>query len=146
MAIYLKIFPNSPLFLAIQAFFQQLGFQTSPWGVNIICIVLFTTLAWIIVTLLTPPDRKEKLQAFYEKVRPGGFWSEVAEGRGKLKSLSFHPFLGWLLSILVILFFLQGIGKLIFMHWTEGILFLLGGIIAGFFLLKLLKKIGWEVR
>ncbi|NIM89983.1 MAG: sodium:proline symporter [Candidatus Aminicenantes bacterium] len=145
MAIYLKIFPNSPLFLAVQTFFQQLGFQTSPWGVNIICIVLFTTSAWITVTLLTPPDRKEKLKAFYEKVRPGGFWSVAAEDKGKLKSLGFHPFLGWFLSILVILFFLQGIGKLIFMHWTEGMLFLLGGIISGFFLLKLLKKIDREV-
>jgi len=46
----------------------------------------------IIVTFLTPAVSKEKLEEFYRKVRPGGFWgvlsSEVRELPGKALSLS----------------------------------------------------------
>lgn len=146
MAIYLKLFPTSPLFSSFSLFFEQLGFKVDRWGMNIILIVLVTTLVWVTVTFLTPPDKKEKLQAFYEKVKPGGFWSPVLAHKGNTHKLGFYPFLGWALSVLVILFFLQGIGKMIFLSWTEGAFYLLGGSIAGFFLLKVLNKIDWEVK
>jgi len=146
MAIYLKIFPNSPLFSAFHSFFERLGFEASTWAVNIILIVVFTTLVWTTVTFLTPPDRKEKLQAFYEKVKPGGFWSSVTAGNQKANKLKLRPFVGWFLSIMLILFLLQGIGQLIFLRWKEGILYLLGGSLAGFFLIKIINKINWEVR
>lgn len=146
MAIYLKVFPHSPLFTGFSSLVEQLGFKVDRWGVNIILIVLFTTLAWIAVTLLTPPDRKEKLQAFYDKVKPGGFWSPVSSQNGKTHRLGFHPFLGWFLSVLVILLFLQGIGRMIFLHWLEGVLYLLGGSLAGFFLIRVVNKINWEVK
>ncbi len=46
----------------------------------------------IIVTFLTPAVSKEKLEEFYRKVRPGGFWgvlsSEIRELPGKTLSLS----------------------------------------------------------
>ncbi len=146
MAIYLKASPNSPLVAACFSFFEKLGFQVNPWAVNIILIVLFTTAVWIVVTFLTPPDRREKLRAFYEKVKPGGFWFPVSEGRAQSQIKTCHPFLGWFLSILVILLFLQGIGRLIFLHWVEGLLYILGGALAGLFLVKIIRNINWEVR
>ena len=145
MAIYLKIFPDSPLPSSLSSFFERLGFKVSAWGINIILIVFFTTLVWIIVTFLTPPDTIEKLRAFYEKVRPGGFWSPALAEKERGSQMKLHPFLGWLLSVLLILFLLQGIGKLIFLRWQEGILYLLGGSLAGFFLKKVINKINWEV-
>ena len=46
----------------------------------------------LIVTFLTPPVSKEKLEYFYRKVRPGGFWSpldkDVRDLPGKAISLS----------------------------------------------------------
>ncbi len=39
-----------------------------------------TTVSWIIVTLVTPPDDDEKLQSFYRKIRPGGRgWNKVIQ-------------------------------------------------------------------
>ncbi len=146
MAIYLKIFPNSYLPSSLSEFFEHLGFKVSAWGINIILIVFFTTVVWITVTFLTPADNLEKLRAFYEKVKPGGFWSPVLAQKEKASKLKLHPFLGWFLSILLILFLLQGIGKLIFLRWQEGLFYLLGGSLTGFFLAKIINKINWEVR
>ena len=46
----------------------------------------------VIVTFLTPPVSKEKLEEFYRKVRPGGFWGPLSPGirqlPGKALSLS----------------------------------------------------------
>jgi Na+/proline symporter len=55
----------------------------SPWsGLRFeIKLALFSALvvpASLAVTLLTPPVGQEKLDAFYRKVRPGGWWSGVS--------------------------------------------------------------------
>jgi SSS family transporter len=146
MAVYLKVFPHSFLFLACRSFFERLGFEADPWGVNIVLIVLFTTIIWVAVTFLTPPAEKETLSAFYAKVRPGGFWSPVAGSEDRRQFQKLLPFLGWFLSVLVIMFFLQGLGRLIFLQWNEAIFYLGTGAIAGFLLLRILKKITWEVN
>jgi SSS family solute:Na+ symporter len=41
-------------------------------------IVLVCTILWVTVALLTPPDDREVLDAFYRKVRPGGWWGPVS--------------------------------------------------------------------
>ena len=41
-------------------------------------IVLVSTIFWIGVAFVTPPDDPEVLDAFYRKVRPGGWWGPVA--------------------------------------------------------------------
>jgi solute:Na+ symporter, SSS family len=57
-----------------------------------LCLSLGVTLpVALAVTLLTPPVPSDRLEAFYRKVRPGGFWSvldpEVRELPGKAASL-----------------------------------------------------------
>jgi SSS family solute:Na+ symporter len=41
-------------------------------------ILLGCTLVWLIVTLNTKPDETSRLQAFYRRVRPGGWWGPIA--------------------------------------------------------------------
>lgn len=148
MAVYLNIFPQSFIFVTCRSFFERLGFQTDPWAVKIILIVMFTTVIWLAVTFLTPPDRKETLSAFYTKVRPGGFWSPIAKlaASPRTPSSRIHPFLGWFLSVLLIMFFLQGLGRLIFQEWGWAAFYLGTGSIAGFMLLRILKKIAWNTN
>jgi hypothetical protein len=45
----------------------------------------------LIVTFMTPPTSKEKLESFYRKVRPGGFWSVLEKDVRNLpgKAISF---------------------------------------------------------
>ncbi len=49
-------------------------------------IVLACTILWVTVALLTPPDDPEVLEAFYRKVRPGGWWGPVARAAPEVVS------------------------------------------------------------
>jgi SSS family solute:Na+ symporter len=121
-----------------------LGFQTDSWGAGIILIVIVTTAAWILVTFLTPPDENAKLLAFYRKVRPGGFWGPIARLSGSKFKLQVYPFIGWGLAVLMILFLLFGIGRLIFMSWLQGLVYLSAGGISALLLSRIIRKIDWN--
>jgi Na+/proline symporter len=143
MALYLRIFPGSFLFRQASRFFEGLGFRADAWGVEILLIVAFTTLVWLGVTLLTPPDSDETLRTFYEKVRPGGFWSTYAPARGSRTRSGSHPFACWVLSVLTVLLLLQGIGRLVFLDWASGLAYLAGAGLSGFLLGKLMRGMEW---
>ncbi len=52
----------------------------------------FTVL--LIVTLLTPPARREVLERFYERVKPPGFWGHIAQAQSaNSRSMRFHDVL-----------------------------------------------------
>jgi Na+/proline symporter len=144
MAVYLKIDPNSPLLAGLTRGLDGLGFKTDAWAVGIILIVLVTSFVWLATTFLTPPDDRDKLLAFYRKVKPGGFWGPIARLHGHRYRASGYAFLGWALSVVVILFFLLGVGKLIFLGWRQGLVYLICGATAAFLLSKTLNKIDWE--
>jgi ABC-type multidrug transport system fused ATPase/permease subunit len=144
LAVYLKIFPGSWLPRLLSSGFEKIGIHPDPWGVSIILIVLFTTLVWMAVTFLTPSDDINKLRSFFDKVKPGGWWKPVCEKTQMPKGENIFLLLGWMLSIFVIVFFLQGIGRLIFLQWLPAGLYLTGGVVAGIFLLNILNKIKWE--
>ena len=144
MAVYLKIDPDSPLLTGLTKGLDTLGFKTDAWAVGIILIVLVTSFVWLATTFLTPADDREKLLAFYRKVKPGGFWGPIARLHGHRYRASGYAFLGWGLSVVIILFFLLGVGKLIFLGWRQGLVYLIVGAAAAFLLSKTLNKIDWE--
>ena len=144
MAVYLKVDPDSPLLTGLTRGLDALGFRTDAWAVGLILIVLVTSAVWLATTFLTPPDDRDKLLAFYRKVKPGGFWGPIARLHGHKYRASKHAFLGWALSVVVILFFLLGVGKLIFLGWRQGFIYLAVGTIAALLLSKTLNKIDWE--
>jgi SSS family solute:Na+ symporter len=56
---------------------------TGNWALLMIITVGVTTLAWILGTLLTPPESDAVLERFYRRVRPGGpGWRRVATRLG----------------------------------------------------------------
>ena len=144
MAVYLQKFPDSPLAGALAAALAKAGFKVDAWGVNVLLTVAFTTAVWLVVTFLTPPDDRDKLLAFYKKVRPGGFWGPIARLNGRAYKLDAYPFLGWALALLMILFLLLGVGKLIFLSYAQGAAFLAAGAAAAFLLSRIIGKIDWE--
>jgi len=145
-AVYLKIVPDNALARGLGAALEGAGFQVDRWGVSILLIVSVTTVSWLAVTFVTKPDDPQKLLAFYRKVRPGGFWGPVAKMNGRAFGLQAAPFLGWGLAVLMILFLLLGLGKVIFMEWTTGGIYLAAGGLAAVLLSKVIAKIDWEGR
>ena len=101
---------------------------------TIIFTTLFTTVSWILVTLLTPPEPKEILLSFYKKVKPlGNGWSKVTNSsNGSILPSLLNVFLG----LITIQGFLFGTGKILLQETYTGILMLFAGITAMILLVR----------
>jgi Na+/proline symporter len=96
--------------------------------------VAVSTVIWLGVTFATAPEPAAKLDAFYEKVRPGGpGWRAVSQRLG----YGGEPIPGgalawtnWLAGIVAVYASLFGIGKLIFGQTATGLLMLLVAAVA----------------
>jgi Na+/proline symporter len=106
-----------------------------------------TTAAWLLVTLLTPPEPQEKLVAFYRRVRPAGLgWRPIAVLAPDVKpseSLA-EQFLNWVLGCILIYSTLFGIGKLIFKAWTEGLAYMAAAVITSVLISRNLSAARWS--
>jgi Na+/proline symporter len=70
--------------IALQVIGFNSGDPSSPdYAIAMLLTVGATTIVWIIVTMLTPPETDATLMRFYTRVRPGGRgWSTVAKWAG----------------------------------------------------------------
>jgi solute:Na+ symporter, SSS family len=113
--------------------------------------VSITSVVWLSATLLTQAEPKEKLLAFYRKVRPEGpGWKQVAAEAGLAESHARGGLTGqlvnWVLGCALIYGSLFGIGKLIFKEWLAGIVFLGLAIVAGVLISRNLSRTDWQVH
>ena len=107
-------------------------------------IVPVTTVAWLLVTILTKPTEEPILQKFYETIKPPGpGWNSfrrkysLPKPDESLRSTAINWFIGTTLAY-VILF---GIGKIIFKEYILGFLLLGGSIVLFLILNRRLKNI-----
>ena len=104
--------------------------------------VSFTTLAWLLTTFLTRPEKEETLQKFYRKVQPDGAWKGVAGRAGmrvdnkNLQNLA----LSWLIAVVMTYSVLFGIGKMLLNDAVLGGLFLSIAAVSAVLLKKYLKR------
>jgi hypothetical protein len=78
-------------------------------------LVPVTILCWLVVTFLTRPVAAERLEEFYRRVRPGGWWQPVARALPEVPRDGFGwwRFLVWLGGCAGVFGVLFGIGKLL---------------------------------
>ncbi len=108
------------------------------FGVRLVCIILVSTAVWITVTFLTPPISREKLIAFYRRVRPGGWWGPIAQACPEVKSDSMLPaFIGWISGSLSIFAGLFGVGFMCLGRYGTGTAWLFGAILMAIVMFKL---------
>jgi Na+/proline symporter len=112
--------------------------------------VAVTTLAWIIVTFATPPEPREKLIAFYRKVRPAGpGWNAVAKMAGQVERPSESlgvQFVNWLLGCTLIYASVFGIGNLVFKEWLVGGAWLGAAAVAAGLITRNLSRADWITK
>ncbi len=108
-----------------------------PFPINLFAVVSYTTLAWMTVTLFTPPTDMATLDAFYRRVRPAGpGWRPVAVRHPDirpdttLRTLA----LDWLAGVVLVYSTLFGIGQLLLGSRLLGVLLLLIAAGSGAFL------------
>jgi SSS family solute:Na+ symporter len=78
-----------------------------------------TTLSWLVVTFLTPPEPDAHLRAFYEKVKPGGRWTPYQNpaAGGGLAPL----FACWLSAIIGTYGLLFATGSFLFQRYSQAL-------------------------
>jgi Na+/proline symporter len=110
-------------------------------------VALLTVVTWLLVTLLTRPERSDVLEAFYARIRPGGFgWGPIAS---KLANVDVDRNLGKsaaaaLLATGVVYLALPGIGFFLFGEARAAAASLGGALACGALAYLLVRNVGWE--
>jgi len=110
--------------------------------VALLATVGAATAIWITVTMLTPPAGRDRLVAFYQRVRPAGpGWRSIraeAGATGSPDSLP-HALLGTSLGCLLVYGVLFGTGSLLYGRLMVGVFMLALAAAAGVALVRLLR-------
>lgn len=106
-----------------------------------------TTLVWIIVTLLTPPESEQLLLSFYRRVRPTIHgWRHIAALAPEVSPVRDlrANFFDWIMGCALIYCAMFGIGELVLQEWLPGFILLVCAALAGYFIYWSLSRRGWE--
>ncbi|MEO1050132.1 MAG: sodium:solute symporter family protein [Bacteroidota bacterium] len=83
----------------------------------------FTTVVWIVTTLLTKPTDHDKLKTFYDRIKPAGNWKPFLSGQEKGSSDLGKLAVCWISGVVLVYTALFTIGSLIFREWFELIIY-----------------------
>jgi SSS family solute:Na+ symporter len=106
--------------------------------------VAVSTVVWLSVTFLTKPEPDAKLEAFYEKVRPGGRgWRRISDRLGyggETIPGGALAWTNWLAGIVAVYSTLFGIGKLVFGETMTGFIMLVVAAVAFAWIAKAFRE------
>ncbi len=114
---------------------------------TVLLTVAGSTACWLAATLLTAPEPREKLLAFYRRVRPSAaLWGDVAREASDVVPVhdGLANLLDWAAGCVCVYMTLFGVGKLIFGETLLGFAFLGIAAGAGAFLYDHLNRRGWR--
>ena len=103
-------------------------------------ILVTGTILWVLVALMTKPDTEERLEAFYRKVRPGGWWGAVGARCADVETdllPAWQRWTGWVTGLVFLYGCLIGIGHLLTGRPTSGLVVLIVGLLAGMLTLQI---------
>jgi Na+/proline symporter len=124
---------------------EPLGFTPIAAHIQLVVGVAITSAGWLIVTLLTPPARKETLQAFYDHIRPmGPGWkgSGITLADADPEESATAAFMAWFLGCVVIYGALFSTGYLLYGNMAMGAVCGAAALGAAWGVLRLLPKVG----
>ena len=104
----------------------------------------FTTVSWLMVTWLTPPEPASKLQAFYDQVQPAAAgWQRFARERASRQSLRWAA-VDWIVGCGMVYAALFGIGYVVFGRYALGFGLLVCAASGIAFIFWDLGRRGWD--
>lgn len=105
-----------------------------------VLIALCTTI-WVLVAYLTPSTSMAHLERFYRRVRPGGWWAEVAVRCPEVPTTpAVYAWTSWLAGVICIYAGLFGVGFLCLGRAIGGLLWLLLSGVAGWWMLSRVQE------
>jgi SSS family solute:Na+ symporter len=129
---------------AIVLFVARRGGMHVPNHLALLASVAFTTLAWVVVTYLTPPVERRVLVNFCRLVRPAGpGWRSIRASAGLGPSPDNIPqaLLAWVLGCVLVYAALFGAGNYLYGRVRMGVVFTVLFLLSGFWLSSLLAGI-----
>ncbi len=115
---------------------------------SVLITVAASTAAWLAATFLTAPEDKEKLLAFYRKVRPNAmFWGPIAEEAADVRPPrdGMNNLLDFVAGCVMIYMSLFGVGKIIFGEVRLGVSLLAAALVAAAVVYWDLNRRGWKI-
>jgi hypothetical protein len=92
---------------------------------------------WVAVTFLTEPGSPDKLDAFYRRVRPGGWWGPVATRCPDVTPDRLAPaVIGWVSGSICIFSGLMGVGYVCIGRYLLGAAWLAATGISGWVMMR----------
>jgi len=122
------------------------AFTSIAFPYTLLYLVAWTTVCWLIVTFVTPPEPESHLVAFYRRVRPGGpGWGSIARKAGgpppeAIGSLVVDWVAGWIL-IYAVLF---GIGSAVLGSMATALACFGVAAVATIVISRDLSRRGWK--
>lgn len=118
------------------------------FAVNVLITVACSTVVWLAVTFLTPPEKQQVLLDFYKKVRPNSSgWGPIADLAPEIQTRKdgWNNLLDWACGCAMIYLALFGTGKCLFGDWVTGIMLWVGALAAGAIMYWDLNRRGWSL-
>jgi SSS family solute:Na+ symporter len=123
------------------------GSEAAVFAKETLVTTVATTAVWVLVTLLTPPEKMDTLIAFYRRVRPDARgWQpvaslvpEVAPEGGLAQNL-----LAWLAGCMFVYSALLAVGKICLLQWKTGFVWFIVAVNCGAFVLRALTRDKWQ--
>jgi len=108
--------------------------------------IIFSTVVWIAVTLLTRPVSMKHLVEFYQRVRPAGWWRPVADaaGRADYLKVGLLEWGCWLIGSSGLLAMIIALGKLCFGMYLSALGLAVYAAVATVFLFKGIGRMDWS--
>ena len=90
---------------------------------KLLIIVPLSIISWLIMTFITDPEPDEKLEEFYRRIQPGGWWGPITKNfQHTMQPVADGFLIQWISGTLMIYGFTFGIGNLIFINYSSSIL------------------------
>jgi len=96
-----------------------------------------TTVVWLVVTFVTRPESKEHLQAFVDRVRPGGWWPQAGEDQERPRMG--YLFMAWIGAVVLTYSILFATGKWLLFGFDNAVVYLISAAV-GFIALRFAMK------
>ena len=134
--------------LVLQRVFHFNENVTEEFAYLLLITVSVTTLVWLTVTFLTPPEPRSVLLSFYRRVRPNvSGWKPVAAEAPDIvpQRDGLFNLVNWISGVVMIYAFLFGLGKIILGDPLTGLAFLVAGLVAGTIIYLGMGRRGWRL-
>jgi solute:Na+ symporter, SSS family len=111
--------------------------------VSFILTIGATTVIWLVVMLVTPPEPMEKLEEFYRRIRPYGFWGPVAARCPEVRVTDrvSHDIMLYALGLVMCGSVMLGGVALTWGQYAQGIVLLVSGGFVGWLLVRSLQRV-----